>query len=392
MKKNSTVLILLGAGNGSRFSKLDAKQYAIISGKSIFEESILSVLKNQNINYVLPVISESHITKYNSLKLANPKLLPFVLGGKERFHSVINALRSLKKLNPQKVLIHDCARVCTPSKIISNVVESITYGIGVVPSLPVVDSLKFVSDGFIKRDTQRDNLYSVQTPQGFIYSEILDSYENFINEILTDDSSYYIKNGFSVKVIEGSEFSKKITYKTDLEILQKMTRDTEVRIGMGQDIHQFTDIAEKKDLYLCGVKIPHNKGLKAHSDGDVVLHSLVDAILGALALGDIGDYFPPSEEQWKNQPSSIFLKFANQKLLELSGKIINIDITILAEEPKISKHKEAMKHFLSEILDIELTRLNIKATTMEKMGSIGRSEGIFASSVISIELPTKIKE
>jgi 2-C-methyl-D-erythritol 4-phosphate cytidylyltransferase/2-C-methyl-D-erythritol 2,4-cyclodiphosphate synthase len=392
MKKNSTVLILLGAGNGSRFSKLDAKQYAIISGKSIFEESILSVLKNQNINYVLPVISESHITKYNSLKLANPKLLPFVLGGKERCHSVINALRSLKKLNPQKVLIHDCARVCTPSKIISNVVESITYGIGVVPSLPVVDSLKFVSDGFIKRDTQRDNLYSVQTPQGFIYSEILDSYENFINEILTDDSSYYIKNGFSVKVIEGSEFSKKITYKTDLEILQKMTRDTEVRIGMGQDIHQFTDIAEKKDLYLCGVKIPHNKGLKAHSDGDVVLHSLVDAILGALALGDIGDYFPPSEEQWKNQPSSIFLKFANQKLLELSGKIINIDITILAEEPKISKHKEAMKHFLSEILDIELTRLNIKATTMEKMGSIGRSEGIFASSVISIELPTKIKE
>lgn len=392
MKKNSTVLILLGAGNGSRFSKLDAKQYAIISGKSIFEESILSVLKNQNINYVLPVISESHITKYNSLKLANPKLLPFVLGGKERCHSVINALRSLKKLNPQKVLIHDCARVCTPSKIISNVVESITYGIGVVPSLPVVDSLKFVSDGFIKRDTQRDNLYSVQTPQGFIYSEILDSYENFINEILTDDSSYYIKNGFSVKVIEGSEFSKKITYKTDLEILQKMTRDTEVRIGMGQDIHQFTDIAEKKDLYLCGVKIPHNKGLKAHSDGDVVLHSLVDAILGALALGDIGDYFPPSEEQWKNQPSSIFLKFANQKLLELSGKIINIDITILAEEPKISKYKESMKQFLSLILNLELTRLNIKATTMEKLGSIGRSEGIFASSVISIELPTKIKE
>lgn len=160
----------------------------------------------------------------------------------------------------------------------------------------------------------------------------------------------------------------------------------ETRVGLGQDIHQFCDQQEQKDLYLCGVKIPHNKGLKAHSDGDVVLHSLVDAILGSLSLGDIGDYFPPSEEEWKNKPSSVFLEFANSKIKEVQGRIVNIDITILAEEPKISKYKLEMKNFLSKILSLELNRINIKATTMEKLGSIGRGEGIFSSSIVSIEL------
>ena len=389
MKKNSTVLILLSAGSGSRFSKTNTKQYININGKSIFEESLLSILSNDSIDYVLPVISQNHQEIHNNIikNISNTKLLPFVLGGIERCHSVMNALLYLEELNPQKVLIHDCARVYTPSSIVSGVADAIESNVGVIPALPIVDTLKFVSKDLIESEVDRTNLFAVQTPQGFIYTEILESYKKFINHILTDDSSYYIKNGFNVKIIEGSPLSKKITYKKDLEILQKMTNNVEIRVGLGQDIHQFTTEDEKKDLYLCGVKVPHNKGLKAHSDGDVVLHSLVDAILGALALGDIGDYFPPSDNQWKNKSSSVFLEFANKKLLENLGRIINIDITILAEEPKISKHKEDMKQFLSSILNIELNRINIKATTMEKLGTIGRSEGIFASSVVSIELP-----
>ncbi len=391
MKKESTVIILLGAGQGTRFSSSKPKQYSKINGISIFEESLISCLKNSDIDYVLPVISGNHIEIYNSItkNINNLKLLPFVLGGIERCHSVINALRNVIDINPQKVLIHDSARAFTPKRVITSVVKNIQEGIGIIPALEIVDTLKAAKNDIIENEVNRSNLFAIQTPQGFIFSEILESYEKFINQVLTDDSSYYLKNGFKVKIIEGSELSKKITYKKDLEVLKKMLNNKETRVGLGQDIHQFCDDNNKKDLYLCGVKIPHDKGLKAHSDGDVVLHSLVDAILGALSLGDIGDYFSPSDIQWKNQPSSIFLEFANKKLLESNGKIINIDITILAEEPKISKYKEDMKQFLSSILVIDTNRINIKATTMEKLGSIGRSEGIFSSSIVSIELPIK---
>ncbi|MDR0484274.1 MAG: 2-C-methyl-D-erythritol 2,4-cyclodiphosphate synthase [Alphaproteobacteria bacterium] len=390
MKENSTVLILLAAGKSTRFSTETPKQYVNINGKTIFEEALLSNLPNSNIDYILPVISEFHVNIYQDLikNIENSKLLPFVLGGKERCYSVLNALQSLKNIAPQKVLIHDCARVFTPSELINNIITNIESKFGVIPALPIVDTIKSATNNLVVNEINRENLFTVQTPQGFIYKEILESYEKFQDCILTDDSSYYLKNGYSVKIIKGSPLANKITYQQDLEILKKM-QNYETCVGMGQDIHQFENENIKKDLYLCGVKIPHNKGLKAHSDGDVVLHSLVDAILGGLALGDIGDYFPPSEEKWKNQPSKIFLEFAKQQVLKMSGRIINIDITILAEAPKISKYKQAMKEFLATTLNISINRINIKATTMEKLGTIGRGEGIFASSIVSIELPER---
>ncbi|MDR2008674.1 MAG: 2-C-methyl-D-erythritol 2,4-cyclodiphosphate synthase [Alphaproteobacteria bacterium] len=379
MKKNSTVLILLAAGKSTRFSDSIPKQYVHINGKTLLENALSPCINNPNIDYILPVIAQEHLEIYNNLKLSHEKLLPPVFGGSHRGASVLNALEALRELAPNKVLIHDCARTFTPQHLFDEVIANITPSQGVIPALPIVDTLKLAENSIVVNEISRDNLFAVQTPQGFIYEEIYDSYKKFQNEVLTDDSSYYIKNGFSVKIIKGDDLAKKITYEADLKIMY------ETRVGLGQDIHQFDSL--RQEIYLCGVKIPHSKGLKAHSDGDVVLHALVDALLGALALGDIGDYFPPGEAKWKNQPSKTFLEFAYSKMLELQGRFINIDITILAEEPKISPHKTAMRQFLADTLNIAENRINIKATTMEKLGAVGRGEGIFASAAVSIEIP-----
>ncbi len=394
MQDKSIILILLASGVGARLNSLRPKQYLnIYNDRTVIEESICNILQNTRISFILPVINPTHQDFYNDVlsKISDKtRLLDFVYGGLQRSDSVKNALNSLKTMNPDIVLIHDCARPYVPITVVNEVIDNITTGVGVVPVLSVEDALKRINNEDTYKEVNRADLYRIQTPQGFIYNEILSAY-NDINQSLLDDSSYYSAKGYGIKIVEGSELSRKITYEKDITILQNMMNKNlkEVRIGIGQDVHQFDN--NGKNLILCGVKIPYTRGIKAHSDGDVVLHALVDAILGALSLGDIGDYFPPVLDTWKDKSSTVFLDFCLQKIIEKQGRIVNIDVIILAEEPKISPYKHKMKTFLANYINIDENRINIKATTMEGLGSIGRGEGVFASTVISIEIPKGVQ-
>ena len=248
--------------------------------------------------------------------------------------------------------------------------------------LKIHDSLKQVEGNIIKGEVSREHTVKAQTPQGFPFVSLLNNYKQYLNTtVATDDAYLFMKRGLNVVSIEGSPLSNKITTKEQLELLEKLTTMTEYRTGQGFDVHQF---AENKELYLGGIKIPYSKGLLGHSDADVVLHALVDAILGALGKGDIGDHFPPSDSKWKDAASKIFLLKAKELLLDNSALIVNIDITILCEEPKLGNYKKIMAHNIANILEIDTDKVNIKATTTEKLGFVGRKEGIAALATTSI--------
>jgi 2-C-methyl-D-erythritol 4-phosphate cytidylyltransferase/2-C-methyl-D-erythritol 2,4-cyclodiphosphate synthase len=391
-KTKNNIAILLAAGSGLRFDSNKPKQYTKLSGgQTPFIKAIETFLENPLVDYVLPVFAENHEHMFlNELQLFckyKQTILPYCIGGKQRKDSVLMALKHVESLhiNTDKVLIHDVARCFISQDIIKNVLLNIESGVGVVPGLSVPDTLKKVdNDGFIYDDVPRENIFKMQTPQGFIFKEILNAHENFIDHTLTDDASYYIKNGGKVKVIKGNVLNSKITVKEDLDMLNKLNSNPITLVGMGIDVHEFSnEQSDNKDLYLCGVKIPYHKGLKGHSDADVGLHALVDAILGALGKGDIGDFFPPSDQKWKGAPSKIFLEFVKKALDEENVVINNIDICILAEEPKIAPYKNLMKENIATILGIQQSQINIKATTTEKLGFVGRKEGIVAQAIFA---------
>ncbi len=390
MKKNPTILILLSAGSGNRFNSTIPKQYSNINNKSIILTCILNFIDINEIDYIQPVINFSHSTMYEKSlnNFSHSKLFNPIFGGNTRGESVLNGLKNIASYNPYKVLIHDCARVYPNKNTITTIINSIEETIGIIPALPINDTMVKVDSNYVSNHINRTNTYYVQTPQGFIYKEILTCYEKFQSQILTDDSSYFLQNPtHKVKIIEGDILNNKITTQNDLIIMEKLTMQKKIKVGQGIDIHEFsTSLTDNQDLYLGGIKIPHSRGLKGHSDADVILHSLVDAIFGVLNCGDIGDFFPPSNPSFKGMRSTKFLEFAYTKLQEKSAIIMNIDITLLAQEPKISTYKDKMRETIANILNISIDDVNIKATTTEHLGFVGRSEGIVAFSTICVQL------
>ncbi len=377
-----TVLIILAAGNSSRFDSDSPKQYTLINGDTLLNQTIKKFIQIDEIDAIKIAIGESHVDLYKSTIISHPKILPYCIGGKTRRESSYLALKSIEDISPSTVLIHDAARPYIENRVVLNILSKLPEFDAVDLGIPVTDTIKMISseDGMEKIIClKRDDLYATQTPQGFVYRKILEAHEKAGNITVTDDVSLMMEGGYNVCCVSGDPSNLKITYKNDKRL--------NMRIGSGFDVHKFDEEEGEYHIMLCGISVPHNRRIIAHSDGDVALHSLTDAILGAMSAGDIGDHFPPSEEKWKGCDSSFFLKHVCSMLKNIGGSLGNVDLTIICQEPKISQYKDIMKNKLAEILGVDKSLISVKATTTENLGFTGRKEGIAVQASCLIYIP-----
>lgn len=389
MSKKVSVIILC-AGVSKRFKNNVPKQLYKINQKSLLQINLEIFTKNNSINDIVVVSSKKYLKKTN--EISNKFSSKIVIGGKTRQQSVYNGLKALKKRSPNFVLIHDCARPFVTQNLIDELIKNTTTKNASIPAIKIVDSVKKITEEKSKV-IDRENLFSIQTPQCFPFEIIYNAHKNTKSISFTDDSSLVEKLNFPVKIVEGSRKNIKITSNRDIPFAKMIYNSLQTgnfvnKVGLGFDVHKF----EKGDkVTLCGIDIPFDKKLIGHSDADVCFHSIVDAILGSLSLGDIGDHFPPNEKKWKNANSKIFMDFAKIKLAENNAEIQNLDLTIICEQPKIGKYKQQMREQVSSILDLSVDLVNVKATTSEKLGFTGREEGIAAQSIVLIKSESKTK-
>ena len=381
--KNAAIIV--AAGRGQRVGGEIPKQYLSVGGVPILRHTVNVFMENPAIDYIQVIIHPDDRNLYDEaigeLDLPEP-----INGGDTRQKSVLNGLEAVSENMPEYVYIHDAARPFLDQITLNNLIEEVENSGAVIPALKVTDTIKYMTNDKIDSTLDRNLLYRAQTPQAFRYKAIYMAHRRFENIDLTDDSAIAEKAGLRVRIIDGSENNFKITTKNDMERAELMTGNsyTDVRIGYGIDVHAF----ENGDhVILGGVKIPHDKKLSGHSDADVALHAITDAVLGAMAMGDIGDHFPPSDDKWKGASSDIFLKHATNFVTEQDGVIANIDVTIICEEPKIGPHRELIRDKISEIMDLDIARVSVKATTTEKLGFTGKKEGIMAQAIATVRLP-----
>jgi len=315
---------------------------------------------------------------------------PPATGGATRQASVHAGLEALASENPDIVLIHDAARPFVSPALISRAIDAAGRTGAAVPAIPVADTIKLVGDtGNVEATPERARLRIAQTPQAFRFDVILDAHRRAVREGLsdfTDDAAIAEWAGLTVATFEGDPANMKLTTPEDFvrEEARLGAMLGDVRTGTGYDVHAFGD---GDHLMICGIRVPHTRGFLAHSDGDVGLHALVDAILGALADGDIGSHFPPTDPQWKGAESDKFLKYALDRVTSRGGRIAHLDVTLICERPKIGPHREAMRARIAEITGLLISRVAVKATTSERLGFTGREEGIAAMATATIRLP-----
>ena len=379
-------VLLVAAGRGHRVGGPLPKQYVKIGGESVLRHAARRFLAHPGISTVLVVIHPDDRALYDQA-IAGLDLPPPVMGGAERQDSVRNGLEQLAAMGaPQKVLIHDAVRPFIAAEVITTVISAIAPNRGALPALPVADTLKRAHGRRVETTVDRTGLWRAQTPQGFPFAALLAAHRAAKGHVLTDDAAVAEAAGLGVTLVAGDEQNFKITGPDDMEraerLLNGMNRAT--RVGTGFDVHAFED---GDFAMICGIQIPHTHKLKGHSDADVGLHAITDALLGAAGKGDIGVYFPPSEAQWRGAPSDIFLKAAGDLIVADGGRIENIDITIICESPKVGPHREKMRARVAEILGLPITRVNVKGKTTEQLGFLGRSEGIAAQAVASVSYP-----
>ncbi len=392
--------LIVAAGRGSRAAGATgglAKQYAHIGGQTVLAHTVEALAGHPAVDRVCVVIHADDQAAYanavgNLPASITAKLDPPVIGGATRQQSVRLGLQALAALPPSHVLIHDAARPFVSAAVVTRVIDALRTSPGAIAATPVADTLKKANDaGAIETTVDRAQLWRAQTPQGFAFSVILPAHENAAAQGLnsfTDDAAIAEWAGLSVEIVEGSEANTKITTAEDLNMAElRMSPQKvpfETRTGTGFDVHKFTD---GDHVWLCGVKVPHTHKLEGHSDADVALHALTDALLGAIGDGDIGQHFPPSDPQWKGAASHVFLADAYRRTSERGGIIVNVDITLLAEAPRVGPHREAMQRAIADVLKIDTSRIGIKATTTEGLGFVGRREGIAAMASATVRLP-----
>ncbi|GAA0481998.1 bifunctional 2-C-methyl-D-erythritol 4-phosphate cytidylyltransferase/2-C-methyl-D-erythritol 2,4-cyclodiphosphate synthase [Parasphingorhabdus litoris] len=307
-----------------------------------------------------------------------------VLGGASRQESVSNGLAAIAEAGgAQHVLIHDAARPFLSQGMIDNLLETAQSEDAAIPVLPTVDTTINITNGYADQAVDRNTLWRVQTPQAFDFQKLINAHDRWsLEPNATDDAQIFKAAGYRIAVIEGDEALKK--YTTAADFAEFPGNDmTQIRTGMGFDVHQ---LATGEELWLGGLKIEHDKGLVGHSDADVVLHALTDALLGAAGAGDIGDHFPPSDPQWQGAASDKFVKFAASVIKQKGGRINNVDMTVICEAPKIRPHREAICRNIAEMLEISADQVSVKATTTEKLGFTGRGEGIAAQAIATISM------
>ncbi|MEP7210589.1 MAG: bifunctional 2-C-methyl-D-erythritol 4-phosphate cytidylyltransferase/2-C-methyl-D-erythritol 2,4-cyclodiphosphate synthase [Alphaproteobacteria bacterium] len=377
---DSCAAVVVAAGASSRMGGGEPKQYQTLGGKSVLQWSVETMLQCENIAVVVVVVAPGQKARVAGLLPADDRIL-LVEGGASRTESVRNGLAALAGRPPTKVLIHDAARPGLSLAVLEELISALDTADAAAPALPMTDAVKSTTTGAV-HSIPRDGLVRVQTPQAFRWSAIANAYDNASAAV--DDLALVEASGARVVLTPGRPELMKITHAEDLAIVEKLIsapapHTSAMRIGTGFDVHGF----EPGDaVILCGVRIPHTKKLQGHSDADAGWHALTDAILGAAALGDIGDHFPPSDPQWKGANSLVFLKHAVKLAADRGLKVVNADITLLCEKPKIAPHRDAMRVATAEALGIDLSCVSVKATTTEKLGFLGREEGIAAQAVV----------
>ncbi len=390
-KKIKNIAIIVAAGTGKRFGSEIPKQYSLYKNKVLLRYCVDIFVKSENIDAILTVIHPEHEKYYVKAMsgLLESKILPPVIGGKERQDSVYLGLKAVSErgYNPKFIYIHDAARIYTTTELLDKIAQTLRKHKACIPVLDIVDTLKKIDKNQFIKQTVNRNLYKrAQTPQAFAWPDIYEAHRQQKGKNLTDDAAVFEACGYAVKIIEGDINNIKVTYPQDIEEeFQGERMEYEYRSGIGYDVHAFT---EGDHLWLGGIKLPYNKSLKGHSDADVALHAITDALFGAMADGDIGSHFPPSDKKWKDAASDQFLKYALQRLVERGGHIVNVDITVIGEQPKINPIREKMREKISEIMEISIGRVSVKATTTEKLGFTGREEGLAAQAIVNIKLPS----
>lgn len=380
------VALIVAAGRGHRFGGEIPKQYRTINNKMILSRTIAIFCAHPAISAVKVVIHPDDLPLYRCAT-ENLSILEPTFGGETRQDSVRLGLEGLADEKPDIVLIHDAARPFVNFDTINRVIQNTTENQGAIPAIPVVDTIKTISlqDGkrVITSTIDRNKLWRVQTPQAFPFKKILEAHQSLVGQELTDDASIAEKTGIQTILIDGFEDNFKITTQEDLIRANNLLKfkENDIRTATGFDVHQF---CEGTFCYLCGVKVPHDFGLKGHSDADVGLHALTDALLGTISSGDIGLHFPPSDQKWKGADSTIFLKHAVQLIEGLDGEILNADITFICERPKIGKYRLDMMERLSSLLHISSNKISIKATTTEQLGFTGRKEGLACQACATV--------
>jgi 2-C-methyl-D-erythritol 4-phosphate cytidylyltransferase/2-C-methyl-D-erythritol 2,4-cyclodiphosphate synthase len=370
--------LIVAAGRGTRAGGDCPKQWQPLLGRRVIDWTLDAFLGAEGIDRILVVLHPDDLDR-----LAPDPRIMVTTGGATRAESVRNGLEALASDPPNHVLIHDVARCCTKSPYIAYIAYKIrSSGLpALAPALPVTDALWTGVDGRVTGTRDRTGLYRAQTPQAFDFAAIIAAHRAREGDA-ADDVAVARAAGIDVTILDGDEDNLKITHPHDFIRAEKILgNQMDIRVGSGYDVHRF---GPGDHCMLCGVAVPHDRGLQGHSDADVGLHALTDAIYGGLAQGDIGRHFPPSDPQWKGAESHIFLRHAVGLADELGFKINNIDLTLVCERPKITPHAPAMQAALSEITGIAPDRISVKATTSERLGFTGREEGIAAQAVVTL--------
>ncbi|HWK47327.1 MAG TPA: bifunctional 2-C-methyl-D-erythritol 4-phosphate cytidylyltransferase/2-C-methyl-D-erythritol 2,4-cyclodiphosphate synthase [Stellaceae bacterium] len=379
------IALIVAAGRGARFGGPLPKQYASLGGIAVLRRTVLAYLDHSAIAGVAVVIHPEDRALYDAA-IAGLDLLPPIAGGATRQASVRNGLEALAEMMPDIVLIHDGARPLLPPTVIDRTLAALDQAPGAMAALPIRDTVKRAADGAIAETIDRTQLWRAQTPQGFHYPAILAAHRAAAGLDLTDDGAVAERAGLRVTLVQGDEDNVKLTTSDDLERAERvvMAKLGDIRTGQGFDVHRF---AEGDHVWINGIKIPHSASLLGHSDADVGLHALTDAILGAIGAGDIGSHFPPTDPRWKGAASDRFLAHAADLVRAAGGIIAHADVTVICERPKIGPHRATMVARIAEILGITPTRVSVKATTTEELGFTGRREGIAAQAIATIRLP-----
>ena len=388
-KLERTAAILVAAGRGLRAGSGGPKQYRSIGGQTVIFRAMAPFCRHPQIFAVQPVLNPDDTVAFNEA-VSELRHEPPASGGATRQASVHAGLEALASQKPDIVLIHDAARPFVSAALIARAIDAASRTGAAVPAISVADTIKVIGEsGNVEATPERTRLRIAQTPQAFRFDAILDAHRRAARDgrnDFTDDAALAEWAGLTVATFEGDPANMKLT--TPEDFLREEARLGamlgDIRTGSGYDVHAF---GEGDHLMICGVRVPHSRGFLAHSDGDVGLHALVDAILGALADGDIGSHFPPSDPKWKGAASDQFLKYAVDRVSARGGRIAHLDVTLICERPKVGPHRDAMRARIAEIAGLALSRVAVKATTSERLGFTGREEGIAAVASATIRLP-----
>lgn len=384
MKFLKSAQIIVAAGQSQRMGGTEPKLYRQLSGKPLLRHTLEALIPFAQGAQII-VYRREHESYLDTLLAEFPYAVRKVSGGGSRSASVKAGLKALEDSAPDYVLIHDGARPFVSQALIQAVLNGLADAPASVPILPLTDSVKEF-DGTLQMDVARNTLRRVQTPQAFHYSAIAPAFADLPETVdYADDISVAHELGMKITTVRGDENNFKVTYPHDFAKVEHMlAQNSYIALGHGYDVHRTTN---GNSVYLCGIEVPAPFALQGHSDADIGLHALCDALFGALAEGDIGDHFPPSDAKWKRADSAQFLIYALERVRSRGGEVEHMDVTLICEMPKIKPYREHMRVRLADLSGLDIDRISVKATTSEKLGFIGRQEGLAAQATVTVRLP-----